>query len=183
MNPIRKAGQAKGFAHGKDGGELPPIPLAGRCNCTALRKATRRISQLYDAVLATSGLRATQFSLLVHIARAGAPTVGELAGSLVLDRSALAHNLKPLERDGLVQVVVDQNDHRTRLAVLTNSGRAKLAESMPRWERAQECFETLFGGKKAKALRASLEFLASAESAQAFRNIEGSRRSRPKPIV
>jgi hypothetical protein len=31
------------------------------------------------------------------IARAGRPTMGELAASLVLDRSALAYNIKPLE--------------------------------------------------------------------------------------
>ena len=31
-----------------------------RCNCTALRKASRRISQLYDTALTESGLKTTQ---------------------------------------------------------------------------------------------------------------------------
>src|ERR1700758_603334 len=74
------------------------------CNGTALRKATRRVSQLYDAVLSPCGLRSTQRSILIHIARTGTPTMGDLAAALVLDRSALAHNLKPLERDGFVAV-------------------------------------------------------------------------------
>src|ERR1700678_2698905 len=69
-----------------------------RCNTTALRKATRRVSQLYDSVLAPTGLRSTQRSMLMHIARAGEPAMGELAAALGLDRSALTHNLKPLER-------------------------------------------------------------------------------------
>jgi len=180
LNAIQSAAQAKNMAPTVKRKVSLPVPTAGRCNCTSLRKATRRVSQLYDVVLAPSGLRSTQLSLLFHIARAGTPTVGELAGSLALDRSALAHNLKPLERDGLVQVVVDKNDKRSRLAILTEDGHAKLVESLPLWERAQECFEMLFGGKKAKALRASLEFLASAESAQAFRNIEISQRARLK---
>lgn len=98
--------------------------------------------------------------------------MGELAGSLVLDRSALAHNLKPLERDGLVRVVADANDKRTRLALLTDAGRRKIADSAPLWEHAQCCFETVFGVKKAETLRASLEILASAEFAQAFLRIE-----------
>ena len=77
--------------------------------------------------------------------------MGELADSLVLDRSALAHNLKPLERDTLVQIVVDENDKRTRLAVLTEAGRAKLAESTPLWERAQQALRQYSGRKKRKS--------------------------------
>ncbi|MGY4265718.1 putative ArsR family transcriptional regulator [Bradyrhizobium sp. USDA 4519] len=81
-----------------------------RCNLTALRKATRRVSHLYDQVLATSGLRGTQRAILVYVRRSGAPTMGELAAALVLDRTALNHNLKPLERDGLLTITVDKSD-------------------------------------------------------------------------
>ena len=38
-----------------------------RCNCTALRKATRRISQLYDTALAPSGLKTTQRAILAQL--------------------------------------------------------------------------------------------------------------------
>src|SRR4029077_18643702 len=69
----------------------PFVPPAGRCNVTAIRRAMRRVSQIYDEALALSGLRSTQRSLLVGIARAGRLTMSELAASLVLDRSALAH--------------------------------------------------------------------------------------------
>jgi len=151
------------------------IPEPGRCNGTSLRKATRRVSQLYDAVLAPTGLRSTQRSILIHIARAGRPSMGELASALVLDRSALAQNLKPLERDGLIQTIVDPGDKRARLAVLTKAGRVKLVQSMPLWKRAQDCFEAAFGMKKAQVLRMSLEFLASGEFAEAFQRIEARR--------
>ena len=88
----------------------------GRCNNTALRKATRRVSQLYDSVLAPTGLRSTQRSILLNIARFGSPTMGQLAASLVLDRSALGHNLRPLEREGFIVLDVDPDDKRSRLA-------------------------------------------------------------------
>ncbi len=109
-----------------DGERTVAVPEAGLCNGTALRKATRRVSQLYDAVLAPSGLRSTQRSILIHVARAGTPTMGELAQALVLDRSALAHNLKPLERDGLVSLLSDRDDRRSRRIGLTELGKARL---------------------------------------------------------
>src|SRR5215813_12437053 len=103
-------------------------PEAGtRCNATALRKATRHVSQLYDEILAPSGLRGTQRSILVTIQKAGSPSMGELAATLVLDRTALNHNLKPLQRDGLVTIAADRNDRRSKLVQLTKRGEARLA--------------------------------------------------------
>ena len=64
------------------------------CSCTTLRKATRRISQLYDTALAPSGLKTTQHAILAQIGRSEPTTVGELAGALVMDSGALAHTLR-----------------------------------------------------------------------------------------
>src|SRR5258706_546275 len=89
---------------------------ASRCSCTTLRKASRRISQLYDAALAPSGLKTTQRAILAQIRRSEATTVGNLAEALVMDAGALAHTLKPLERDGLISIDVDPDDRRTAFA-------------------------------------------------------------------
>jgi DNA-binding MarR family transcriptional regulator len=144
------------------------IPEVGRCNFTALRKAARRVSQLYDIVLAPCGLRSTQWSILIHIGRAGKPTQKELADSLALDRSSLAHNLKPLQRDGFVQILPDEIDKRSRIVTLTSTGRAKVVESLILWRDAQESIEAIFGVQKAKTLRASLEVLSSKAFTHAF---------------
>ena len=53
----------------------------------------------------------------------------DLAEALVIDRGALAHNLKPLERDGPIEIKVDSKDRRNHLVALTSAGRARLAES------------------------------------------------------
>lgn len=132
-----------------------------RCNLTAFRKATRRVSQLYDAILAPSGLRGTQRAILVRIARSDSLTMGELAAAMVLDRTALTHNLKPLQRDGLVSVAPDKEDRRTRRVRLTKRGEAALADSHDAWRRAQEHFEAAFGAKQAADLRQTLEMVAS----------------------
>src|SRR5258707_8051005 len=116
-----------------------------QCDCTALRKASRRISQLYDTALAPSGVKTTQRAILAQIGRSEPVKVGALAEDLVMDSGALAHTLKPLERDGLLAVAVDPADRRNRLISLTQQGRAKLAETDALWAKAQRCFEAAFG--------------------------------------
>jgi DNA-binding MarR family transcriptional regulator len=138
------------------------------CNGAALRKATRRVTQLYDAELAPCGLTVSQRSVLVHIMRAGDPTMTELAHAMVLDRSALAHNIKPLERDGYLVQRRDPLDGRSRRVVLTETGRAKLAESNQLWRTAQSRFEEVYGADRAAALRLALAEIFSDEFAEAF---------------
>ena len=105
---------------------------ASRCNVTALRKAARHISQFYDTILSESGMRATQRAILVATAREGSPTIGELASALVLDRTALNHNLKPLQRDGLLVIAADAGDRRSKRVKLTRRGEARLANPRAR---------------------------------------------------
>jgi DNA-binding MarR family transcriptional regulator len=123
-----------------------------RCHCTALRKASRRISQLYDAALEPSGLKVTQRAILVQISRSETATVGALAEAMVMDAGGLAHTLKPLVRDGLVTIGPDPDDRRSRLIRLTAAGKARLKESDVLWEKAQQSFEKQIGRSQAKAL-------------------------------
>jgi len=139
-----------------------------RCNCTALRKATRRVSQLYDTALAPSGLKSTQRTILAQLGRSEPVTVGQLAEALVMDAGALAHTLKPLERDGLVSVTVDPHDRRSRLIKLTRHGRARLAESDVLWAKAQRGFEAAFGRVESDALRQALQLLVSDRFSSVF---------------
>lgn len=138
------------------------------CSCTALRKATRRVSQLYDAVLAPSGIKTTQRAILAQISRSEPTSIGVLAEALVMDSGALAHTLKPLERDGFVTVKVALTDRRNRLISLTTRGREKLAETDALWARAQAGFEIACGKTQSAALREALQFLVSEGFVEAF---------------
>src|SRR5258708_24473679 len=84
----------------------------GRCHCTELRKASRRISQLYDMALAPSGLKTTHRAILAEIGRSEPTTVGPLADALVMDAGGLAHTLKPLTRAHPVTIPVHPHDRR-----------------------------------------------------------------------
>src|SRR6266853_633769 len=74
------------------------------CNCLAVRQAARHITQFYDQLLAPSGLRTTQFSVLAKLRRLGPMTINALAAEMVMDRTTLGRNILPLERDGLIAV-------------------------------------------------------------------------------
>lgn len=136
------------------------------CNCGALRKASRRVSRLYDEALAPTGLGSSQHTLLAEISRWGteAPTLWELAESLVMDRTTIARNLRPLERDGYVAVRPSDIDRRSKLVALTPAGQAKLAETKVYWLQAQKTFERAFGASEAALLRSQLLSIANADA-------------------
>jgi DNA-binding MarR family transcriptional regulator len=138
------------------------------CNGATLRKASRRVTQLYDAVLVPCGLTISQRSVLVHVQRAGEPTMSELAYAMVLDRSALAHNLKPLERDGYLIQTRDAKDGRSRRVSLTAAGRSKLQQANLLWHKAQARFEKVYGPERSAALRFALADIFSDAFADAF---------------
>ena len=142
-------------------GQTAGVREGSRCNCTALRKASRRVSQLYDTALAPSGLKTTQRAILAQISRSEPTTVGALADALVMDSGALAHTLKPLERDRLVAIGIDPDDRRNRLITLTPAGRAKLAQTEALWAKAQRGFEIAFGRAESETLRDALRFIVS----------------------
>ena len=106
------------------------------CACFNLRKAARAVTQLYDEVLAPSGLRGTQFSVLAVVSAAGAATMTELADTLVMDRTTLTRNLKPLLDRGLVERG-EGEDRRQRPIAITPAGRDALGQALPLWEKAQ----------------------------------------------
>src|SRR5258708_9551810 len=116
------------------------------CSATAMPKDARRVTELYDQALAPPGLRSTQYAILDQLHRQAdpPPTMGELAEMLVLDRSALGHNLRPLERDGLIALVAGDTDRRRRRVVLTTKGVAKLREARRGWKLAQARFDNGF---------------------------------------
>jgi DNA-binding MarR family transcriptional regulator len=123
-----------------------------------MRKASRRLAQLYDTALAPSGLKSTQLSILGEIARRSKtpPTMQELAAELVMDRSTLGHNLRPLQRDGFVELRQDAGDRRRRYVQLTSEGQKKHAEARTYWALAQEHFLSIFGEEKSADLRTTL---------------------------
>ncbi len=134
------------------------------CTCGSLRKASRRISQFYDSALAPVGIKSTQFSILSEVERgsvAGSVSMCELAAAMVMDRSTLGHNLRPLARDELLVLRLAPHDRRKRHVVLTRKGKALLQRARRMWRVAEGRFENIFGKQPAAELRAVLLSIAN----------------------
>ena len=106
------------------------------CTCAALRQAARAVTQLYDGALRPAGLKATQFTLLATLAQTGGLPLTRLAAALVMDRTTLTRNLKPLLAKGLVRVDHGE-DQRVRRIALTEAGKGALERAIPLWRTAQ----------------------------------------------
>lgn len=125
--------------------------VARACACANLRKAARVVTQLFDEALAPSGLRATQFTLLVTSRLMGESTINELAERMAMDRTTLSRNLKPLMRSGLLEVRAGE-DGRTRLVRVTPAGEQALEEAYPFWQLAQQEIVGVLGEERYEAL-------------------------------
>jgi DNA-binding MarR family transcriptional regulator len=133
-----------------------PSMQRGACTCGSLRKASRRISQFYDTALAPVGIKSTQYSILAEVERGsvhGPVTMCELADAMVMDRSTLGHNLRPLQRDDLLSLRLTPSDRRKRQVLLTSKGKSTLRRARLLWRAAEGRFEQIFGKRHAAELR------------------------------
>lgn len=125
------------------------------CTCAALRRAARRVTQHYDAGMRSSGLRLTQFSMLMNVSRNRVSTLTRLAERMAMDRTTLTRNLRPLERQGLI-AMRRGDDRRARQVELTATGRNRLRAALPYWERAEREFRGAFGSRRTEGLHTLL---------------------------
>jgi DNA-binding MarR family transcriptional regulator len=133
----------------------------GRCLCLGVHRAARALARRFDHALAPFGISHGQYSLLMSLNRPDAPRLGEAADFLAMDRTTLTANLKPLERRGLVAVVPDKDDRRSRRLHLTEAGRDLLKAAVPVWRRTHDEVDTHLT-TNGKSLRRNLAQIAAA---------------------
>ena len=121
------------------------------CMCLQFRMASRLLTQYYDEELRPSEVRATQLPILVALALDGPTSVNKFAKRLMMDRSTLGQNVKPLEAKGLVAISAGA-DRRTREIKLTDAGFEALEEATPLWEKAQKRIVEGFGKRQSAKL-------------------------------
>ena len=107
-----------------------------QCCCFNMRKVTRAVTQYFDRYLEPAGVRATQFTLLIALYSTKGKTLTEIAETLIMDRTTLTRNLKPLEKSGLI-ATVQTLDKRSKAYVLTEKGEQTVEKCVPLWQQAQ----------------------------------------------
>ena len=122
----------------------PQVRVAWHCTCFNVRRASRAVTQFYDETMASSGIKATQFTMLGAVALMGPASVTRLAEHLALDRTTLTRNLKVLADQGLVEIFAGE-DRRERVVRLTDVGQAAIERATPVWREAQDALIDRFG--------------------------------------
>ena len=115
------------------------------CFNLALRKSSRLITQFYEDRLSATGLKVGQFSILRAVNYTKETTNKELQSILVLDQTTLTRNLKPLLRDGYLQLAPHPEDGRLKIISLSESGKALYESAEPIWRKAQEDLQQKIG--------------------------------------
>lgn len=106
------------------------------CLCASIRRTSRALTQLYEKTLRPLGLRATQFTILQVLERAGEVTQGQLGDILAMDSTSLTRTLRIMIEQGWV-AERPGHDRRERRLRLSKAGEAQLQRALPAWENVQ----------------------------------------------
>jgi DNA-binding MarR family transcriptional regulator len=98
-----------------------------------------------------------QFSILAQLATRGPASINELAKNLIMDRTTLSRNLKPLQQAGWITQTPDETDRRSHCLRLSAAGHQHCQLALPAWLAAQTQFEQTFGDAPAASLRQVLQ--------------------------
>jgi len=131
------------------------------CVCFNLRWVTRAVTQFFDAELRRHGIRPTQESILASLNARENWTMAELSDWLGMERTTLVRNLRPLERDGWVEVGGGGRGRLVELAIAPK-GRRQLEKLTPAWRAAQSAVVKTLSEKRWSEVLSDLESAALA---------------------
>jgi DNA-binding MarR family transcriptional regulator len=131
----------------------------GYCGSFNFRRTARAVTRLYDTAMQESGLRSTQFAILVGIAKCQPVAIGALGETLVIDATTLTRSLRLLKKDRLISVS-KRAKMRQRFLNLTPKGEEVLARSLPAWRKVHQQFVETLGAQHWIELRNELENIA-----------------------
>ena len=130
------------------------------CTCFNVRRASRAITQFFDAEARRRGLRPTQAPILRALQAKNGWTMTELSGWLGMERTTLLRNLRPLQRDGLVRVEGGGRGGHVELEI-TDKGRTTLAKLQPAWRSAQDKAVAILGEERWSSIIRDLKTVAA----------------------
>ncbi len=126
------------------------------CTCFRVRRAARRVTQIYAKYLAPTGLKISQFSLLGFVSAEGPVSIGRLADLLSTDRTTLTRNLRPLLGAGLVERAAS-GDRRRHELVATSAGRSLFKRALPLWAAAEQEVRAAMGSRLTAELHGAID--------------------------
>jgi DNA-binding MarR family transcriptional regulator len=140
---------------------LAQLDLHGTGYCASLnfRRTARAVTRLYDLAFQGTGIRSTQFTILIAIAKVQPVSISTLGEILVIDSTTLTRSLAKLQKQGFL-TISKRAERRQRFVSLTDGGVKALEDSLPGWRAAQERFVKSVGSEFWLGFRSELERLA-----------------------
>ena len=131
------------------------------CLCLHAQRAARALARRFDTALRPLGLTNGQFSLLMALNRPDPADLSGVASLLAMDRTTLTAALKPLQRQGLIDIRAVARDRRVRVLALTAAGTVLLAKAVPVWEETHAAAEAVLGQADTQRFRRDLATLSA----------------------
>jgi DNA-binding MarR family transcriptional regulator len=125
-----------------------------------VRMMNRMVTAIYDDAMLSAGLKTSQFTVLVAVASREESRPAELAKFLQMDESTLSRNVDRMCNKGWLKLVPEQ-DRRSHLIAITDSGRTLIRKSYPAWRKAQDEVTQRLGADGVAALKSVLRKLRS----------------------
>jgi DNA-binding MarR family transcriptional regulator len=135
------------------------------CTCFNVRRVSRVITQFFDAEVRRHGIRPTQTPILGALQAKSGWSMAELSEWLGMERTTLLRNLRPLQRDGLVQAKGAGRGGLVELGI-TAKGRTALAKTLPAWRSAQDKVVSSLGKERWSTIIRDLQKAATKLRAQ-----------------
>ena len=110
------------------------------------RRANRVLNKIYDGHLQACGLKTGQFSILKVIQSRQPTTNREIQDVMLMDQTTLTRSLKPLIRDGFIEVQRGE-DRRVKILSLSPGGKKLLREASKHWKIARDEVKRRLGRK------------------------------------
>ncbi|TGL88789.1 MarR family transcriptional regulator [Leptospira congkakensis] len=123
--------------------------IGSSCLNLSLRRTSRLITNYYDSMLKSSGLRITQFTVLSSIAYETDPSITDLARLTDIDRTTLQRSLDILNRDGYIKIEKKEIGN-VRSISLTKKGEITLAKAIELWKETQKSITEELGKSEFK---------------------------------
>jgi DNA-binding MarR family transcriptional regulator len=118
--------------------------IARNCIAVRMRLLNRVVTNLYDDALRPLGLKVSQLNILIVTAKLGLARPAKVCEILQLDTSTLSRNVKPLQVQGWLEVV-PEDDARAQPFRLTAQGKRLIENAVPAWHEAQRLATELLG--------------------------------------
>ena len=145
---------------GKDHAALAEL-VARDCIATKVRRLNRAVTAIYDEALRPYGLKVTQMTVLVTVARIGQASPGAVGRMLHMEKSTLSRNVDRMRARGWLDAVPTE-DGRAHLLRVTPCGRRLLEDAHAAWSRAQERTSKMLGEQGVRGISRTLELFSRA---------------------